>query len=394
MLVHFNPRCSPPWNDGQLAAKVANAYRYGKLQPGRESPDLFGPVPAAPAPEKSAPIHIGEFMADPKRMTWVVENWIPRQGHTFFSGRGGVGKSTMCLQLAVSIAAGRPWFGMGVTPMPTLVVACEDTQDEVHRRLHVIMNTPEYAGIDYKETPLHVWSRVGFNNIVAVIKDGEGVRPGKYHDELETHLKSMPEGPKFVVLDTIPDVFFGNENDRCSVNAFVKQILGRWEKLYNVTFLCTAHPPKSGAEFSGSTAWEGAFRSRLFCDYADPEHIDEFRTFKVSKANYGKAGTGMTLKRCDDGLFRPCADSEADEGMKQAIIFAVNDADSDGDPLCWSHQSPRCYHKICIKDRDGRPLAEEVVKRLVKEMIQEGRLETHGLSPRELRVVQGIPDSV
>lgn len=392
LLAHYNPRCQPPWSDTELAVKVKNAYGYAKGQPGAESPATFSPVTQdVPA---GKPTHVGDYAySEPKPIHWVVEDWIPQQGHTFFSGRGGVGKSTLCLQLAMSVASGKPWFDMPVKQMPVLVIACEDPEDEVHRRVHTISLTSEYAA-DWKEVPLYVWSRVGQNNLVAIIRDGEGVRPGKFHDELETQLKAMPEGAKLVVLDTIPDVFFGNENDRCSVNAFVKQVLGRWERLYGVTFLCTAHPPKSGAEFSGSTAWEGAFRARLFCEFADPEKVDDFRVLRVGKSNYGRSGAQVTLRRHEDGLFRPCLESDAAEDTKQCIIHFLNDCDSEDNPACWSAGTPRCYYKQHIKGPDGKPLPEASIKRLVQELIQEGRVEIPPGTPRVLRTVANFGGDV
>lgn len=39
MLLHWNERCSPPWQHFDLVAKVENAYRYGTLAPGAAAPE-------------------------------------------------------------------------------------------------------------------------------------------------------------------------------------------------------------------------------------------------------------------------------------------------------------------------------------------------------------------
>jgi len=38
MLDHYNPRCTPPWNPGDLIVKVDNAFRYGNQPQGIDSP--------------------------------------------------------------------------------------------------------------------------------------------------------------------------------------------------------------------------------------------------------------------------------------------------------------------------------------------------------------------
>lgn len=46
----WNPRCSPPWDQEELFAKVFNAWRYGNDAPGSAAPEAdFKPVPPAPA---------------------------------------------------------------------------------------------------------------------------------------------------------------------------------------------------------------------------------------------------------------------------------------------------------------------------------------------------------
>jgi hypothetical protein len=45
MLVHWNPRCEPPWDPQELKRKVDNAYNYGVNQPGVRAPEHdFTPI--------------------------------------------------------------------------------------------------------------------------------------------------------------------------------------------------------------------------------------------------------------------------------------------------------------------------------------------------------------
>ncbi|HEX3141365.1 MAG TPA: bifunctional DNA primase/polymerase [Rhizobacter sp.] len=48
MLDHWNEDCSPPWDDDDLATKVAHAYRYGREPQGSSAPEaVFNTAPAA-----------------------------------------------------------------------------------------------------------------------------------------------------------------------------------------------------------------------------------------------------------------------------------------------------------------------------------------------------------
>ncbi len=58
MAAHWNGRCSPPWSDGELRAKVANAYRYGREEMGSRAPEaVFDKVEVQPgAEERESPL--------------------------------------------------------------------------------------------------------------------------------------------------------------------------------------------------------------------------------------------------------------------------------------------------------------------------------------------------
>ena len=51
MAQHWNPRCSPPWNEADLAAKVNHAYKYGVEPIGIAAPEVAFAAPVEPAPE-------------------------------------------------------------------------------------------------------------------------------------------------------------------------------------------------------------------------------------------------------------------------------------------------------------------------------------------------------
>ena len=66
------------------------------------------------------------------RRDWLVENFIPMRNVTLLTGDGGLGKSTLLVQLMTSASLGLPWLGLPVLKVPTLGLFAEDDEDELH----------------------------------------------------------------------------------------------------------------------------------------------------------------------------------------------------------------------------------------------------------------------
>lgn len=65
LLEFWNPRCSPPWDDGELKAKVLNAFKFAKGAVGAGHPSLDFDVPP-PAAESEKPKET--------ELAWVIKN--------------------------------------------------------------------------------------------------------------------------------------------------------------------------------------------------------------------------------------------------------------------------------------------------------------------------------
>jgi RecA-family ATPase len=118
-------------------------------------------------------------------------------------------------------------------------------------------------------------------------------------------------GARLVVLDSLHDLFAGNENSRPQARHFINT-LRRIAIAINGGVLLTAHPSLSGRNTgtgeAGSTAWHNAVRSRLYLTAAaqqDGEDIDPNRRVLTNKkANYGPSGEAI---ECEwrNGVFVP-----------------------------------------------------------------------------------------
>jgi RecA-family ATPase len=239
---------------------------------------------------------------------WIVGDWIPEGAVTLLSGDGGTGKSLVALQLAVAVAVGRPWLGLNTASGPSLVLACEDQPDELHRRLFDIASA---EGVTLGElSALKVVSGAGLD--AALYEADEGAARGVWTrrflqlgDLVRSHC------PRVAVLDTAADIYAANENARRQVRQFVAG-LSRLAMESRCAVVLLSHPSRAGmangTAYSGSTAWNGSVRSRLALarpkrsgDDA-PEADAGERVLSIEKANYGTTGTALKL-RWSSGVF-------------------------------------------------------------------------------------------
>ena len=188
---HYNERCEPPWDLSfgssdldHFSAKLANAYKYAQhSNPGAktheakqiEHQEAFGVDPSLVILDKiveppntletmqgdvklsSEPKLEDEYQGEAPVREWLVHEWIPLNEISSLYGAGGAGKSLLALQLGKAIANGIPFMNMEIpTPVPVLYVACEDNQEELHRRIHAIKTSPEYQ-FNGEDPPLYLW---------------------------------------------------------------------------------------------------------------------------------------------------------------------------------------------------------------------------------------------
>lgn len=236
---------------------------------------------------------------------WIVDELIPSGSVTMLTGDGGLGKSLLSLQLMTCCALGRHWLGRETAQVRAMGVFCEDDQDELHIRLDAV--TDHYRCTYDDLGDMRVLSRVGFDNTLMESKTlfDHGERKEFleetqfYHQIYNT---AADWGAQLVVLDSLHDLFAGNENDRRHARYFIG-MLRRLALDIEGAVIINAHPSLSGMSngtgMAGSTAWNNSVRSRLYLtrakdDSDNPEDTDR-RVLKTMKANYGKAGGKIDL---------------------------------------------------------------------------------------------------
>ncbi len=245
---------------------------------------------------------------------WLVPDLIPAGTVTLLAGDGGTGKSLIALQLAVACALGKPWLGRGVASGRALFISAEDDEEELHRRLSDVVQAEDMDLADLDQLTLR--SLAGEDALLAALDVRTGIlRASDLHRELDAFLTELR--PVVLVLDTLADLFPGNENDRAQVGQFVSLLIGLAIR-HQCAVVLLSHPSlsgmQSGAGTSGSTGWSNSVRSRLYLHrviQGEEEPNPDARILATMKANYGPTGQEIALT-WREGVFVP---DEAETGL-------------------------------------------------------------------------------
>lgn len=239
----------------------------------------------------------------PAAREWEVQGWIPRGEVTLLYGDGGIGKTLLAHQYATAAATGKAWLGQKTRPARVMCFFCEDSADELHRR-QIDINAA--LGVEHADLGnLRLASRKHGENALGVWDEKAGKM--KTTDEWkQLRADAVAFGADVIVVDTLSDVFVGNELQRAQANAFVKQCLGRLAHAIGGSVIALGHPSvagkNSGEGTSGSTGWSNAVRSRLYLRYPDKVDSGNIRELAGMKLNYGPKGSLLKIK-WDHGAF-------------------------------------------------------------------------------------------
>lgn len=274
--------------------------------PGELAPAEAPKHKMAPAPLKIIRPEEWRGRAIPPRK-FVAPGMVPYGVVTGLYGPPGKGKSTLAMQLQAAAASGGEWCGRAVEPIKSVGVYCEDDEDELMRRWQRI---EEHMQIEDDSRNARMVSRLGDDNILATFTKSGIIELTPFHKQVVEFAKD--EHAELVILDTVSDCFAGNENDRPQVRQFVQVALGTIAREIAGAVMFLAHPSRAGmadgSGQSGSTAWEGTVRSRLYFHDEDapsggsPDR--DARVMKIAKANYAPSGIEIPM-RYSNGVFVP-----------------------------------------------------------------------------------------
>jgi RecA-family ATPase len=259
------------------------------------------------------------------------------------SGDGGTGKSLLSLQLACAVALGHQWIGFPVASGRAMFVSAEDDVDELHRRVIDITRADAVtlANLDR----LTIRSLAGEDALLAMLTGRTGALvPSPLFYELDRRIET--EQPALVILDTLADLFPGNENDRAQARHFIGLLRGLAIR-HACAVVVLAHPSlsglNSGSGTSGSTGWNNSVRSRLYFERVLSDGYEQdpnARALRTMKANYGRTGGEIRL-------------------MWREGVFAARPEETGLDRMARNAKAERVFLKLLRTfDEQGRTVSE------------------------------------
>jgi hypothetical protein len=198
-----------------------------------------------------------ESQSPPER-DWAIRGWLP-QGHvTLLAGRGGIGKTRLAQSIASHLCTMTPYIDDVPRSRRVLCWFGEDDASELWRRQADIAKTMATPLADFADL-LFIESHVDRDMTLAAPVYGT-LEPTPLMAELAAQV--LDYRADYVWLDSLARIFGGSENDRHQVTQFVAWLTAAAGKA-GVGLI--GHPGKAaGSEYSGSTAWEGSVRARLY----------------------------------------------------------------------------------------------------------------------------------
>ena len=238
MLDHWNEqKASPPWQPEDLAAKVANAWRYRAEPAGIANPaNEFEPVDVAAPDARQAPLACAEddLTAPAEQRRWVVRGMALLAKLSEIIAPPGAGKSSFALLLAVATATGRgELIGAPVVRRGRVVIwNNEDDRNEMLLRLRAIMAHFGISADDLRDEhgePMLVL-RSGEQERLKlarrVLRGGkEEIVPGERVEELTAWLIEI--GAVMLIADPLVELHDAAENDNgemAQVGAIMREI--------------------------------------------------------------------------------------------------------------------------------------------------------------------------
>lgn len=213
------------------------------------------------------------------------------------SGEGAIGKSLLLLQLSVAVVVRCDWLGTLPIPGPVLYLSCEEDGDEINRRLEDIAKHYGVTRAEIKSAGLHVISLAGKDAILGTADRSSQIKSTPLFSHIRA--EALRICPALIVIDTVADVFGGNEIDRAQTRHFLTLLRGLAIEI-NGAVILASHPSltgiSTGSGLSGSTAWHNSVRSRMYFRSADEDNDPELRVLEVKKANYAKVSEQIPLR--------------------------------------------------------------------------------------------------
>ena len=210
-------RCNPPLPSSELSQIVDSICRY---QPDQDTAldAATGDAAAEALSIKPPPsdYHLEQasgWLSQPALPSWIIKNWLPDSGLAMLFGPSGAGKTFCALDMAASIASGKPWHGHKVSQGAVIYLAGEG-----HYGLR--MRVAAWAQTHGPEGLEHLYISNRGIDLDAPQAAAEVIRAIK---------EPAPTKVSLVIIDTLATHFGGEENSARDTRQLLSaaQVIGR-----------------------------------------------------------------------------------------------------------------------------------------------------------------------
>lgn len=310
------------------ADSIVRALSAGQGMPSEALREL---TQAAEAPEPDLTRHLGlsRFLGPPPGRKWLVRDIFERGKVSLFAAKGGVGKGTTLLRLALQIAAqsgdfaGNPIIHGG----DVIVLVGEDDGDEMHRRLWKVDR--DFGRVADR---VHIVSAPEeAEPLILFQQQGGAYQPTKHYAMLRSLARKVR--PAAIIIDPLSQFAGVNIDEDVLAGTYVMSSLGILARETGASIIIAHHMRKGDitdvdsarSAIRGTSALESAVRC-AYCMWALPESGDEaqriaqalnveprrgrFVRGAVVKANHETDQRLHLFVRNDDGLLEDYTDRD------------------------------------------------------------------------------------
>lgn len=207
------------------------------VQAGHDLPSLLNP------PSNDWLIHADDFSAQPAPISWIVKRWLQRDALMMVHGPSGGGKTFVVLDMCLRVASGGgDWNGQRVTGGTVVYLAGEGH----HGLRGRIAAWKHHHSVD----KLNLW----------VSKSGCDLNTGMGYGRAAEQIRSLPEKPSLIVVDTLHRFLAGDENSAQDAKTML-DACAELMREFGCSVLLVHHTGVSDEaqhRARGSSAWRGA----------------------------------------------------------------------------------------------------------------------------------------
>lgn len=239
---HWNPHCSPPWDDWELETIIRNAAEYGEDTEGgvkgfQANADAFLKFegqefepPEQPARrDRIMPLHdYADNVQDP---TWLIPGLLPAYGIGMLYGESGSFKSFLALDMALSLAFGIPGqWGAPPVKNDVLFLAGEGPVATAKKRWPAWM---EWQNIEFRND-----HRFFIMPTVPLYTDSAA------WENVKSDLGGLKAKPALIVIDTMTRLITGLDENSAKDASLVTKFMEELARYYECFVLAIHHTGK------------------------------------------------------------------------------------------------------------------------------------------------------